>query len=173
MRYQLRLVERDLHDLTRDLAMEAWRTVDVTQPDRPGALLYRRLHRAVRSTLADGVEGFAYCGKATTCDLSLDPALPGGWKDARDTDDPDHVHRYLLRDGLTPDAFITELLRSLLMAAAGGLPHHRLKGLAPLLRRQIEKSLRCRLFRSDVCGESPLCAVNERLDPWMRPQLQR
>ena len=41
-------------------------------------------------------------------------------------------------------------------------------GLAAAMRRPVLRALKGRIFRSDLCGVSPLCGMNESYDPWDR-----
>lgn len=172
MRYQLRLIGQDLRGLTRQMALEAWRTVDSLLGEKPDPWLLRPLERAIHEVFDLNVRAFDNCGNASRCDASIHRVLPGGCRDPRETSpDPPPVLRYGLVPQVKGTALLSELVRRSLAVVVEELPGRPLKGLARLLRRQFEKMLRTRLFRSDYCGESPLCAVNERIDPWSRRAL--
>ena len=53
-------------------------------------------------------------------------------------------------------------------AVAKGVPGRKLPGLAPKMKALVEKALKGRFYRSDLCGGSPLCSMNEAYDPWDR-----
>ena len=172
MKYQLRLVSQDLHGLTRELALNAWNAAAclVEEPLNPAIL--RPLERGIHEVLDANVRAYKYCGNASRCDASIHPVFPRGARDAREAlPDPPQVQRYGLVSQTDGTALLLELLRSSLDVLVQHLPGRRLKGLARMLRRQFERSLQSRLFKSDFCGESPLCAVNERVDPWSRQAL--
>jgi hypothetical protein len=172
MKYQLRLVSQDLHGLTRDLAMDAWNAAacHVDMPLDPG--LVRLLEREIHKVFDANVRAYEYCGNASRCDASVHPVFPRGARDAREAlPDPPKVLRYGLVAQANGTTLLMELLKSALDVTVRHLPGRPLKGLARTLRRQLEKSLQARLFKSDFCGESPLCAVNERIDPWSRTAL--
>lgn len=149
MRLVLKLKDQNLPGLTRELALEAWRAVDAVLPERPGVALYRDLYRAVRGALQGRVGAMRYCGCGSTCHVGA----PGERIFVSPAADP-------------PEVLIVEVMRVALRAAAHALPRRKLKGLARLLRRQIEKTLRGRLCPGPCCGETELCDANEAYDPW-------
>ncbi len=165
MRYQIRLIDQNLPGLAREIALACWRSVDGLVPERLGNNVYRSLNRAVRSVLRNRVQAFRYCGAARICEHSL-PAKELARTPAHERYPAEHVHVYLTGPEMPPEALSSELLRECLRAVAVGLPERRLKGLAEVLRNQIEKTLDGRLFRSEHCGDQTLCHANESYDPW-------
>lgn len=172
MRYQLRLVSQDLHGLTRQLALDAWKAVDALIPEPLDPWLLRSLKLAIHRVFDRNIRAFEYCGNASRCDASIHRVFPWGSRDPREMGpDPPPVLRYGLVPQMDGSKFLVELIRSALEVIVLHLPARPLKGIARTLRRKFEKTLRTRFFRSDYCGESPLCAVNERIDPWTRRAL--
>lgn len=166
MRYAIRLVDQNLPGLTRELALTCWRSVDALLPERPGTFLYRELHRAVHGVLRTRVQAFRYCGATKTCAQSLGPTEVGGQWTGRGQSEPGRIHTYLTTEESTPEQVVIDLLRATLKAVVDSMPKRLLRGLARLLRRQIEKTLSGRIFRSEMCGEQPICKCNEPYDPW-------
>jgi hypothetical protein len=166
MRYAIRLVDQNLPGLTRELALTCWRSVDALLPERPGTFLYRELYRAVQGVLRARLEAFRYCGETKTCAQSLGPMEIGGRWTGRGQAEPGRIHTYLIEFASTPEQVAIEILRATLKAVVAALPQRRLKGVARLLRRQIEKTLRGRVFFSEMCGDQPICKHNEAYDPW-------
>jgi hypothetical protein len=172
MRYQLRLVDQDLKGLTRQLALDTWKAVDSLIPEPLDPWLLHSLNHAFHRVFDRHVRAYEYCGNASRCDGSVHRVFPWGFRDPREVGpDPPPVLRYGLVPQTDGRTFLVELLRSALGVIVLHLPGRPLKGIARTLRRKFEKTLRTRLFRSDYCGESPLCAVNERIDPWSRRAL--
>jgi hypothetical protein len=152
MRLVLKLTDQNLPGLTRELALGSWRAVDAVLSDRPGTALYRALYRAMRDVLRARVEAFRYCGCGTTCQLAgaPDPVLTGIY----------------LMPNEPPEKLTEDLARAVLRAAVHVLPGRRLLGIAPLLRRHIDKTLRGRLCLGWRCDATELCVANEAFDPW-------
>ena len=169
MRYQVRLIDQNLPGLTRELALACTRAAEVLTPERSGSHLYRALYRAIRNVLRTNLQAYQFCGAAHACDAWLAPTELGTveWKEQHPPD-PERIHRYVAGPEAPPSVLVYGILREALRAAARELPKRKLKGLARLLRRAIEKILQGRVFQSDVCGEAPLCQVNEPYDPWDR-----
>lgn len=169
MRYQLRLIGEDLRGLTRLLALDTWKAVDLLVEEPLDPWLLRPLERAIHDVFDRNVRAYEYCGNASRCDASLHPVLPRGALDPREAGpDPPKVLRFGLVSPEEGSPLPDDLLRSALDVVVHRLPGRRLKGIASTLSRMFGKKLRTRLFRSDYCGDSPLCAVNERIDPWSR-----
>lgn len=172
MRYQLRLVSQDLQGLTRQLALDAWNATAILLPEPLNPWLLRLLEGEIHRVFDRNVRAFEYCGNASRCDASIHAVLPRGARDPREMGpDPPPILRYGLVSQVDGKALLVDLLRSALAVIVQHLPGRPLKGIARTLRRRFEMTLRTRLFRSDHCGESPLCAVNERIDPWTRRAL--
>jgi hypothetical protein len=172
MRYQLRLVNQDLQGLTRQVALDAWNAAAclISEPLNPWLL--RLLEREIHQVFDRNVRAYEYCGNASRCDSSVHPVFPRGARDPRETaPDPPPVLRYGLVSQSDGKVLLVDLLRTSLGVVVHHLPGRPLKGIARTLRRRFETTLRTRLFKSDYCGESPLCAVNERIDPWTRRAL--
>lgn len=163
--HQLRLIDQNLPGLARELAMASWRAVDSLLPERSRSSLYRSLCRSIRRVLRARVEAFRFCG-ARVCDPSpRTPSHTAEWAE-RFPPEPWRIHLYVMPPEAPPSIFLNELLRVALRAATLRLPGRPLKGIARLLRRQYERILQGRLTPSEVCGHTPLCAVNEPYDPW-------
>ena len=165
MRYQIRLIDQNLPGLTRELALACFRGVDGLVRDRLGNGLYRALYGAARSVLKRQVQAFRYCGSARMCEFAL-PKAELVRTPAHEAYPGEHVHVYLTGPEMPPEALYADLLRESLRAVAGRLPGRPLKGLAEVLRNEIEKTLQGRIFRSDFCGDQTLCHANESYDPW-------
>ncbi|MBI4564605.1 MAG: hypothetical protein HY716_07940 [Planctomycetes bacterium] len=166
MRYQIRLTDQNLPGLAREIALACWPPIDAYVPRPTGPSLYRALYRAVRGALRARLEAFRYCG-AAPCDHWLRVSELGE-PERQEVYPPEleRVRRFIARPGTTPPAIVSEILRGMLLATVKALPSVRLKGLARLLRREIEKILRGRVYRSEVCGELAICQQNEPYDPW-------
>jgi hypothetical protein len=167
MRYQIRLLDQNLPGLTRELALACWRTVDATLAERPGNVLYRSLYRGFQEVLKERVQAFRYCGAARVCEGSI-PEDTLAQAPAHEAFAGEHVHVYLTGPEVPPEALIGELLERAVRATASRFPGRPLPGLAPALRRQIERVFEGRLFRSERCGDASLCHANEPYDPWDR-----
>jgi hypothetical protein len=167
VKYQLRLIDQNLPGLTREMALACWHAVDAMLPDRPDRELYRSLYRAVQGVFKERVQAFRYCGAAHACDRHLQSTELGEreWLEPFPPES-ERIHRFVIGPETPPSVLVREILRATLLAVASDLPKRRLKGLARFLRRQIEKTLHGRVFRSDLCGEMPLCPANEAVDPW-------
>lgn len=165
MRHEIRLVDQNLPGFARELARACWTTMDTRLSEATGNSVYRRLNSAVRDVLRKRVMAFRYCGGAMSCGDSLTPrnAAPHA---AREAFPGEHLRIYLTDAETPPERLVKEILHDALRVAVAHYPGQRLPGLAPALRRQIEKVLRGRMFRSDRCGVSPLCHANEAYDPW-------
>ena len=165
MRHEIRLIGQNLPGFARELARACWTTVDVRMSEAPGTFLYRRLYSAVREALRERVTAFRYCGGAVSCEDSLFPK--NGAVHVSHEKVPGERLRIYLTDGETPpETLINAVLRNALRATVARYPGRRLPGMATALRRQIEKVFRGRMYRSDRCGVSPLCHMNEAYDPW-------
>jgi len=165
MRYQIRLIDQNLPGLSREIALACWRAVDGLVPERLGNGVYRSLNRAVRSVLKERVQAFRYCGAARMCEYTL-PRKELARTPAHERFPGEHVHVYLTGPEMPPEALQGDLLRETLRAVVAGLPGRRLKGLADVLKNQIEKTLEGRIFRADYCSDQTLCHANEPYDPW-------
>jgi hypothetical protein len=165
MRYQLRLLDLTLPELTRRIAFDAREAVDELLGMPPRAGLYRELYRALRGTFVRRLQANRYCGGAMSCEHSL---LPGAPKVKHEDFPGARVRVLLTEEDVSPELLVGELEGAMVKAAARSLPGKKLKGLAPALKRLVEKALKGRIFRSDLCGVSPLCAMNEPYDPWDR-----
>lgn len=165
MRHEIRLLDQNLPGFARELAQACWSTVDTRLSEPPGQELYRRLTRAVRQVLRKRVMAFRYCGAATSCEDSLYPRN-GAIHFAHEKYAGERVRVFLTDAETPPETLAGEILRDVLRAVVAHYPGRRLPGMATALRRQIERVFRGRMYRSDRCGVSPLCGMNEAYDPW-------
>lgn len=172
MRYQIRLIDEDLRGLARELAMACWRAADSLLTEYPPEGLYRPIYAAVRQVLRDRVKGHRFCGLGVACGVHLEPTELGiaEWRE-KFPPEPQRIRIYLLEPDTPPSLLVGDLMRITLHSVVGRLPRQKLKGLARLLRRQIEKVLHGRILRSDFCGEVFLCGKNEAYDPWEGDEL--
>lgn len=167
MRYSVRLIDQNLPGLTRELALACWHAADALAPERPARHLYRVLYRAVRGVLRAHIQAYRYCGNTRACDHYLRPTELGTleWHEPFPPES-ERVRTFILPEDEPPAKLIGELLRGTVKAVAQEIPRPHWKGLASVLRRQIEKGLHGRIFKSEPCGGTPLCAVNDPYDPW-------
>jgi len=165
MRYQIRLMDQNLPGLAREISLACWRAVDGLVPERLGNGVYRSLNRAVRAVLKSRVEAFRFCGTARMCEHTL-PKAELARTPAHERFPGEHLHVYLTGPEMPPEALSGDLLRESLRAVVTRLPERRLKGLADILKNQIDKTLDGKVFRSDFCGDQTLCHANEPYDPW-------
>jgi hypothetical protein len=164
MRYLVRLIDKKLPNLTREIALGCWNAADSLLAERPPGRLYRELYRAVRRVMCERFEAFRYCGYATTCDIGQ--AVMGTRGDEPAGAEPERAHLYIGGESARPTALVAELMRAAVRVIVGAYPERRWKGLAGAVKRQIERALRGRVYRSEACGETRLCEANERVDPW-------
>jgi hypothetical protein len=165
MRYQIRLIDQNLPGLAREVALACWRAVDGLVPERLGNRVYRSICRAVRSVLKVRVEAFRYCGAARMCEFTL-PRKELDRTPAHERFPAEHVHVFLTGPEMPPEALYGDLVQATLRAVVRDLPGRHLKGLANLLKMQIEKTLGDRIFPCGYCGDQTLCHSNEAYDPW-------
>jgi hypothetical protein len=162
MRYQIRLQDRTLPGFVRDLTLALRKAVlDAFPGDAPGAA-YRALYRALKSVFLRRVTANRYCGGAMSCEHSLTPSK-GAPKVAHEAFPGERVRIYLVEPEVGPEGLIHELLGSAVKALFRMAPHPHA---GRLLRKELESGLKGKVFRSDLCGVSPLCHANEPYDPW-------
>jgi hypothetical protein len=167
MRHEIRLLDQNLPGFARELARGCWTTVDTRMTEPPGMFLYRRLYGGIREVLRKHVMAFRYCGGAMSCEDSLFPRN-GAAHVAHEKFPGERVRIYLTDGDTPPETVMNEILWKALLATVARYPGRRLPGMATALRRQIEKVFRGRMYRSERCGVSPLCHMNEAYDPWDR-----
>ena len=63
-------------------------------------------------------------------------------------------------------ALVAEILREAVRVTVREYPKRTWKGLARAMRRQVEKTLKGRVYKGERCGNAPLCEANEPYDPW-------
>jgi hypothetical protein len=165
MRHEIRLVDQNLPGFVRELAMAGWNAVNSMLPEDPGKTLYRSLYRAVRRVFRERVMAFRFCGGAMTCEHTLERARTAP-RVAHERWPGEHIRIFLTGPEVPPEALMNELLQAMLRAVVARFPGKRLHGVAPALKLQLEKAFRGRIFRSESCGQSPLCGMNEAYDPW-------
>ncbi len=165
MRYQIRLMDQNLPGLAREISLACWHAVDGLVRERLGNGVYRSLNRAVRSVLKSRVQAFRFCGASRVCEHTL-PKTELARTPAHERFPGEHLHVYLTGPETPPEVLEGDLLRDSLRAVAAQLPGRRLKGLADVLKNQIDKALRGKMFRSEFCGDQTLCHANEAYDPW-------
>jgi hypothetical protein len=165
MRYQIRLLDQNLPGFTRELALAAWHAVDALIPEPPGDALYRAIFRGFRTVFRSRVEAFRFCGATGDCEHSLQPkALVKSFPHERRAGE--RIRVYLTGPESPPEKILNELVAKAVKATAQRFPKRHLPGLARGLRNVLEKGLHGKLFESRACGESPLCPMNEAIDPW-------
>lgn len=165
MRYQLRLLGRNLPRFTREIAQACWHATDGMVPRTLGNALYRDLYRAIRDVFRQHVTAFRYCNSSPVCDRSIPrnvlDRLPRHEKFAGE-----HVHVYLIDPDAPPDLLAREIVSKAVHAAAHMFPGTPLHGLAAQVRAAVEKRLEGCIFPSQACSEHQLCFANEAYDPW-------
>lgn len=164
MTYQLKLIDQNLAGVARELATGCWQVVDMLSARPPGKGLYRRLYRAVRHHLAEQAAAYRYCG-AKGCDEGV-PVMGGPEWHETFAPEPERLHRYLLKTERAPADVVNRLVAAVARVIVREYPTRRWPGLARLLRGRIERVLRGRLYATPRCGHTPLCDVNEPVDPW-------
>lgn len=167
MRYLIRLIDTDLRGLTRELAVASVKAAESVLAEPPPVGLYRPLYRAIQRVLEQRVTAYRFCGLGASCGRRLEPTELGEpvWTE-KFSPEPERIRIYVMEPETAPSLLVGDLMRETLRAVAAGLPRRRLKGLARLLRRQVEKVLHGRVLRSDFCGEVWLCGRNEPYDAW-------
>lgn len=165
MRHEIRLIDQNLPGFARELAQSCWSTVDTRMSESPGNPFYRRLCSGIREVLRKHIMAFRYCGGAVSCEDSLSPRK-GAIQLSHEKFPGEHLRIYLTDSGTPPETLVSELLRESLRITVAYYQGLRLPGMAPALRRGIERTFRGKMYRSDRCGVSPLCHANEAYDPW-------
>lgn len=165
MRYQLRLLDKNLPRLTREIAQACWHATDGVVRNTLDNALYRDLFRGVRGVFQRHVQAFRYCNAARVCEASI-PRGQAALLPPHEHYAGEHVHVYLLGPDAPPLKVVRELVQASVKAVAVRFPGQHLPGLAVALRTVIEKHLVHSIFPSHRCGDDNLCHANEAYDPW-------
>lgn len=173
MRYQIRLINENLPGLARRMAKDCWGAADEALKTPPSAWLYRAAYKALRESFREHVKAYRYCGACRGCEQSL-PKEEQDRAPVHEAFPGEKVQVLFTEEDTPPGHLLDDLVRRAQRAAIPYVPARVLKEVGADFRKRIDRSLGRRIFRSEACGNTELCHMNEPYDPWdMREPVNR
>ena len=168
MRYQLRLGEQEsLDGLVRRLSARVVCALDFSREER---LLDPRLHEAIYASLhravGQHVRTYRRCGCSSVCDEGL---MSSPWVlPQRPADAGQPVKRLILELAGGLDEFERTLEAAIEAAVCRVMEGNlwSIQKVKPALDHAIRSTFGPHLYESFVCGNAPVCAGREIVDPW-------